>query len=463
MITAATRGVLLGVALLLLSVLSFAQVAAPEEGAFGPGGNSARPVEDSGNSLLPAEVPLRFLLLYSADVSGRDSFPNGNAGGWDTTADGRVTLGVWRNKLRAYLGATGLVQHNALGTTGTLGANGFVGPTIGVAVPLTRRLIWDVSVSVGYGAQASRFFESIETPGCDANCGGSAGAQDYLALSQLQDDAFGASAIQLPAQVATLPLARPESLVILSSTNATQTLGVYGSTGLRWMLSPRRSVQVRISHSEGELLTGNPQSNDIASARIIDGHRINERTIAYDYAQYHHYFQMIGCSSYGGGGGASRYLTRSMSFSGEAGVELSQQSCGAGQRWSANYSGNLFARLTKTTRLSVGGGRDMSATYLPGSRWSDSVQASMRQEIGGRASAIVSFGYLRSAMSSSSEVYEGTVAWGRLFWRIARQLYAGASYAYFDSTVKNGPLGQHGFYNNTVAVSLSWRPPAHRL
>jgi hypothetical protein len=419
----------------------------------------SQPIDNSGNSAASGSTPWRFMMLYGAEMVERDSFSNRELGGWTSWVEGRISIGIERSKLRMYVGGSGVLEHDSSGTL--VGAQGFMQPTIGVSAVLSRRLIWDGSVSVEYGGEVTRFFESVDSSGCDANCGSRAAGEQSLVLAQLQNDVSGASASELPVQVVVPELVRPVSLVIVSSTNGSQNLNLFGSTGVRWLLGPRRQLHVRFTHSEGELLTGNPQSNNIALARVTDSHRINERTLIYEYLQYHHYFQES-CDSYGSGGGGSRYLSRRITFSGEAGAEYSKPSC-TGQKWLATFTGNIAALLTEATRFSVGGGRDTSASYLPGSRWSDYAQASLIQRIGQRTNASFSFGYLRSSLTGTNENYHGDTTATRFSLRVTPEVYAATAYTYFNSRLEYGRPGQRGLNCNTLSFSLNWHPQPRRL
>lgn len=413
----------------------------------------------------PSDSPWRALLYYSAYFTEREGFPEAEFGGSSTLASVSARVAVSRPKFRTFIGSSFLLEHSSWGTEATMGTNGFLGPTFSYVVALSRRWSWDFSLGLGYGADIARSFlfedERCEGGACPQRV---TAEQGYLKMEDPSGDgssiAAAAAASPMLGDVPALP--RPDTLVVRSVTSTAMTLGLYGSTGLSWRRSSRQQFSLRFSHGESAFLNGNPQSNDMASAKAVASQDLSPLTMLSAYGQVHHYFQDNGCTFYGSGVGIWHSLNEKTYFSAEAGPEYGDHSCN--QRLGLNFSGAVRSRVTRRMSLAAAGGRDLSAYYIAGNRWANYAQGSAMQRTGASTSVSLTAGYLSSEDEfRKSSTYSGYYVSPQLRWQINRQWDLLASYRYFQSNSQSSALGSRGFAVNWFYLTLQWLPPALKL
>lgn len=428
---------------------------------------SLSPTQADASNAAPMKLisgnPWRFLLFYDADFTERDGISEKDLGGESVLVTFNVRMAVSRPKFRVFLGTSSLIEHSPLETIAGIGTNGFVGPTLASTVALSRRLLWDFDLRVGYGADLARtFLDELE------HCDGTicpehvAAEQGYFRMGApiaVADSMTSA----VPAMDDMPALPRPETLVVNSSSQTAQTLGAFGSTGLSWQRTNRQRFSLRFSHAEDSFLNGNPKSNDIVSARATETHEFTPLTALSTYEQFHQYFQGSGCTFYGSGIGLWHGLSRSTTLEVEGGPEYGSHGCG--QRLGLGFSGKLLSRIGKNTRVVLGGARDLSASYVVGSQWADYVEGSAIQQASAHTSIGLSAGYLRSASDfQSGSTYSGYFASPQFRWRLNRYWNLLASYRYFRTKSEGGNgIGGDGFAVNWIYISLQWRPSPVKL
>jgi hypothetical protein len=461
--------------LLVFAVLLACPMAAQEQGGQTTGTNapdqqadgttntetasSAEAADASNRAEMTSGSPWRILLFYDADFTEREGFPEKNFGVPATLASFSGRIAIFRPKFRVFLGTSSLLEHFSQGTRASIGTNGFVGPTFSSTVALSRRWLWDFSLGVGYGADAARSFvtepEHCESAACPKRV---PAAQGYLKM----DESFVSptsitSANSAASAIGDAPaLAGPETLVVRSPTQTATTLGAYGSTGLSWQRTNRQQFSLRFSHAESSFLNGNPQGNDIASARMLASGQLTPLSTLITYGQVHHYFQDTGCTFYGGGIGIWHSMSRSTNWELEGGPEFGSRGCG--QRLGLNFTGTLRSRISQRMSLAADGGRDLSASYITGSRWADYIEGAAIQQTSARTSVAMSAGYLRTTGEfRPGSTYSGYFVSPQFRWQLNRYWNVLASYRYFQANQKSG-VGSGGTAVNWIYLTLQWRP-----
>lgn len=449
------------------------QSADPNVSEQQPSGQSAepnvsepQPNESTGveaASVVPAPAyisPWRAVLYYGADFTEREDFPEPESGGPSTIASFRGWLGVSRPKFVAVAGTSAVLEHSPQGTVVNVGADGFIGPRYSHIVVLSHRWSWDFILGLGYGADVARVF-IIEPEGCEGiGCTESAPAeQGYVKMdgpsASADATAFGTSSGPALGETPILP--RPDALVVRTVTPTAMTLGAYGSTGLSWQRTSWQRFSLRFSHDETSFLNGNPQANDGVSARALTAFALTQLTTMSVYGQVHHYLQDGGCTSYGGGVSVFHSMSEKTNWWAEAGPEYGTGACG--QSLGLNFFGMLRSRISRSTSLAADGGRDLSASYLVGSRWANYVEGAVIQKTSARTSLSLSGGYLSSASEfQAGSSYTGYSAASLFRYQMNRQWDLLASYRYFRAMSESGRVGIIGIY-----LTLQWHPPAQKL
>ena len=421
--------------------------------------STTQAVGDSNQAEMTSGSPWRILLFYDADFTEREGFPEDEFGGPATLASFSSRIAISRPKFRVFLGTSSLLEHYSQGTRASIGTNGFVGPTISSTVALSRRLLWDFSLGVGYGADIARSFvtepEHCESVACPRRV---TAAQGYLKMDEPLVSAMSVTPADsaVPALGDVPALAGPETLVVRSPAQTATTLGAYGSTGLSWQRTNRQQFSLRFSHAESSFLNGNPQGNDILSARMLASRQLTPLSTLITYGQVHHYLQDNGCTFYGSGVGLWHSMSRSTNWELEGGPEYGSRGCG--ERLGLNFTGTLRSRVSQRMSLAADGGRDLSSSYIAGSRWADYVEGAAIRQTSARTSVAMSAGYLRTVGEfRPNSTYSGYFVSPQFRWRLNRYWNVLASYRYFQANDKSGVSGGR-IAVHWVYLTLQWRP-----
>lgn len=461
MMTVTGRWFLLCMSVALLAGSVAAQEGGADVSGQGAGAGTELPSASSapaGSANAPARdtaLPFSFL-TYGASVSEGDGFPRENHaqfGGTFTVVRPQIVFDVAMRRFSIiFESSPALTYYSAHGTA--LSANGFLDPTFRVTVKLSRRWTWFSGARVDYGADASRFFSSQASSCGNADC-----AVQRQAVEEGQghgDEHFATGSVS----AAELPES-PEPSRLASYSLSQNSFSSDFVTGANWQRTRRQQLALTVSnaYASGEAVGTSPFSGtwgEVASAQLRLDQSVTSRSVVTGYSQVHRYYaSSYECSSYGAGMGITQRVGRETVFL-EGGPEYGSHGCG--QRLGLSYAGTLVRAMTSLrTSVFVSAARDLSAAYLRGNRWADTVRGGFHWETSPRTAVSLGGGYLHSTGQFTPAVaYSGYLVSPEVLWQAMPRLELIASYRYFQGSYAHTANAIPEFSHNWILLTLSW-------
>ena len=247
------------------------------------------------------------------------------------------------------------------------------------------------------------------------------------------------------------PLVTELSSMVLQSSNQ-QELDTAGSSTLDWRRTPHQNLAFSLNENYYSLGNGPVVSGRVNLAQTISG-----RTAVSTFAQVHHFISDSGCTEFGAGMGASTYLGAKTHIRVEGGPEHSDSGA-CGYHWGANFFGDLTTPLTLTTRLMLSGGRDLSSSFLIGTRWTDSAMVGLSQQMDKAVVIQLNAGYIHtSGFSNSAGGYKGYAFFPEVRWHMRPDWDLITSYRLLQREAGQDASNQ-AMSSRSTWLTVQWHP-----
>ncbi len=236
--------------------------------------------------------------------------------------------------------------------------------------------------------------------------------------------------------------------------------GALGSTGVSWHKTRRQELSFTVADSH---FTRWPEgtSSSAVSGALRFRQKVTTTFALSAYGQIHRYLDSncpgISPTSYGIGVGAHLQIGHNTFLSGEAGPQYGGVGCG--RRWVPYFGASLKRDLPGRMIIAISAKRDLSATYVFGNRWADTIIGKLARRTSTSTWVELSGGYLHSGGAQpQSGSYSNFTVSPQFRWELHRSFDLVAGYRHSQRDTSPIVTGEMGLKRDWVFISIGWHP-----